>query len=309
VEGRIKKAEEEQKDSVRYWLNRAQYYLGRNEKEQAEQAYQSAMNLPADSLRGEVVGDYGKFMEKNERYKDAERLYRDEIDRVGIQNTEFWLHRLAGLDGKGGVRVGWDEPLIWSWLKVQKEVRFYQAGQMWLERLSHQTNDWASFEKKARDLAAEPSPPPLQYCLGRILYGHGRSREGVQMMTSAYSRWSKNGYPPARNVGDYVLRVLLEQGDLKAAEAIADGLLEEPLCGSNPQWLGDVAVKAAGHGAADLAMRLWERKAALDLVDQEGLEALAAAGLRAKLHQFYSDLSKKAQDNKAIEAALAKLKK
>jgi len=309
VEGRIKKAEEERKDSVRYWLNRAQYYLGRNEKEQAEQAYQSAMNLPADSLRWEVVRDYGQFMEQDKRYKDAERLYRDEIDRVGVQDVEFWLHRLAGLDGKDGVRVGWDEPLIWSWLNKQKEAGFHQRGQDWLERLSRQTNDWASFEKKARDLAAEPSPTPLQYCLGRILYRHGQSREGVQMMTSAYSHWPKHGYPPVRKVGDYLLRVLLEQADLKAAEAIADGLLEEPLCGSNPRWLGDIAVKAAGHGAADLAMRLWERKAALDLVDQEGLEVLAAAGLRAKLHQFYSDLAKKAPDNKSIEAALAKLKK
>ena len=59
VEGRIKKAEEEQKDSVRYWLNRAQYYLGRKEKEQSEQAYQSAMKLPADSLRWEVGREIG----------------------------------------------------------------------------------------------------------------------------------------------------------------------------------------------------------------------------------------------------------
>ena len=196
-----------------------------------------------------------------------------------------------------------------NWLNKQKEAGFYQRGQDWLERLSRQTNDWASFEKKARDLAAEPAPPPLQYCLGRILYGHDQSREGVQMMMSAYSRWPKNGYPPAPYVGDGVLRVLLKQGDLKPAEVIANGLLEEPSCGSNPQWLGDVAVKAAGHGAADLAMRLWERKASLDLVDQKGLEALAAAGLRERLIQFYSDLSKKAPDNKSIEAALVNLKK
>ncbi|HUT61547.1 MAG TPA: hypothetical protein VNA25_27215 [Phycisphaerae bacterium] len=309
VEGRIKEAEKEQKDSVRYWLNRARYYLGRKEKEQAEQAYQSAMKLPADSFRWEVVGDYGVFMEGEKRYKDAERLYRDEIARVGVPSAEFWLSRLTGLHGKGGVQAGWDEPLVWSWLKAQKAAGFHQAGQMWLERLARQADDWAAFERKARELAGDAPPPALQYCLGRILYRHSASREAAEMMTSAYGRWPRDAYPPARRAGDDVLRVLLEQADSKAAEAVADGLLKDPQCGLDPRWLGGTAVEAAGHGALDLAMRLWERKAALDLTDQEGLEALAAAGLRARLAEFYGGLSQKAPNNKAVEAALAKLRK
>lgn len=308
VEGRIKAAEEEQKDSVRYWLNRAQYYTGRGENEQAEKAYQSAMKLPADKLRFDVVRDYAWFMQGQKRYKEAERLYRNEIDRVGVENAEFWLSSLTWLDGKGGVRFGWDEPLIWFWLETQKKTNFYQSAQTRLEQLSRQTDDWAAFEQKARELAGETPPPALQYCLGRILYRHRASREAVEMMTSAYARWPKDAYPPARNVGDDVLRVLLEQGNSKAAEAVTDGLLNDSQCGLNPQWLGDIAVQAASHGATDLAMRLWKRKAALDLTDQEDLEALAAAGLRDQLRTFYGSLSQNAPDNKAVGAALAKLK-
>jgi hypothetical protein len=309
VEGRIKAAQEEQKDSVRYWLNRAGYYTGRGKNEQADKAYQSAMKLPADKLRSDVVRDYAWFMQGQKRYQEADRLYRNEIDRVGIENAESWLRRLTGLDGKGGVRFGWDEPLIWSWLETQKKTRFYQSAQTRLEQLSRQTDDWAAFEQKARELAGENPPPALQYCLGRILYRHRASREAVEMMTSAYARWPKDASPPARNVGDNVLRVLLEQGNSKAAEAVTDGLLNDSQCGLNPQWLGDIAVKAASHGATDLAMRLWKRKAGLDLMNQEGLEALPAAGLRNQLREFYSDLSEEAPNNKAIATALTRLKK
>lgn len=302
VEGRIKEAEEEQKESVRYWLNRAQYYMGRGEKDQAEQAYQSAMKLPADNLRPDVVLDYARFLQGQERYKEAERLYRDEIERVGIENAEFWLH------GRGGVWFGWDDPLIWSWLETQKKTGFHQSAQMKLEQLSRQADDWSAFEQKARGLAGENPPPALQYCLGRILYRHSASREALEMMTSAYARWPKDADPPAR-VGENILYALLEQSEFKAADAVVDALLKNPLWGLNPMRLGENAVKAARLGAADLAMRLWERKAALDLLDQEGLEVLATAGLRDQLSRFYSNLSKKAPGNKAVEAALGKLKK
>jgi hypothetical protein len=317
VEGQIKKAEEEQKDSIQYWLNRAKYYTGRGEKDQVEQAYKSAMNLPADRpFRGDLVRDYGGFLQANKRFKDAERLYRDEIDRVGVQNAESWLKSLWWLNVKGKARFGWDEPLIWSWLNAQKAAGFPQAGQMFLGDLASHADNWAAFERKARELAGDSPPPALQFCLGQILYKHDQSRDGLQMMQSAYSRWPDKVYPPAGYIGEQVLQALLKQNEAKAAEAVVDKLLADPAYGVNDpsygwstKWLGDFALEAARNGAADLAMRLWERKAALDLGDLEGLEVMAAKGLRDRLEKFYRDLSKKAPDNKTIEAALAKLKK
>ena len=47
VEGRIKKAEEERKDSGGYWLSRVEYYRGRRDLHQVEQAYQACAEAPS----------------------------------------------------------------------------------------------------------------------------------------------------------------------------------------------------------------------------------------------------------------------
>jgi hypothetical protein len=315
VEGRIKKAEEEGKDSVRYWLNRAEYYIGRKENDQAEQAFQSAMKLPADDLRHDLVRDYGVFLQNNGRYKNEERLYRDEIDRVGVGvATADWLYSLWALYRYGNVGLGCDDPLFWSWLNARKAEGFHQSSQGFLIDLAEHNDNWATFERKARELAGDNPPPMLQFCLGRILYNHSKSREGMWMMDSAYSRWPADGYPPSGYVATEVLQALLDQNEPKAAEAVVDRLLVDPAYGVynpsygwNTEWLGEFAVKAARRVAADLAMRLWERKAALDLGDLDFLVVLASDGLHDRLIKFYGDLSRKAPDNKAIKEALAKL--
>jgi len=313
VEGRILKAEEEKKDSARYWLNRAQYYLGRKELEPAEQAYQAAMKLPPDGQRFEVVRDYGWFLAGRDRHREAERLFRAEIERVGLQEADFWLNQLENLDGKGGVRVAWDEPLVWDWLAKRKATHFGQAEQWRLEKTARKAAEapgaWPAFEKQARALAADPCPPALQYCLGLILHGRGQTQEGTRLMAAAYDRWPKDAWPPAGNVGDGLMRLMLAQGDVKGAEKIVAGLLDDPARGGDPGWLGEVAVAAARAKAVDLAVRLWQRKMALDLTDQKGLDELAAAGLGEQLRELYSALTKRAPGNQAVAAALQKLER
>ncbi|MBN1909036.1 MAG: hypothetical protein JW818_04795 [Pirellulales bacterium] len=323
VEGRIKQAEKTDKDSIQYWLNRAEYYLGRKEEKQAEHAYQAALKLPPDSRWHDVVGDYGQFLQRHKRYKDAERLYRDEIGRVRIDNTEFWLHRLVSLDGQGGVRVLWDEPLVWAWLEELKNVGFPPTGQMWLRDLSRKAEkakDWPAFEKKVRQFAAAPSPAPLEYYLGRILHDRalldgralsdkdGQLDEGLRMMKVAHARWPKDAFPRADEVANELFRILMQQGDRKAGETLVETLLEQSQYSLNPNWLGNAAVVVAQHGATDLAMRLWKRKTALDLIGQEDLESLASAGLTARLRRHYTALAKKDPENWAIKTALETLK-
>ncbi|MBU4429148.1 MAG: hypothetical protein KKE37_07325 [Verrucomicrobia bacterium] len=315
VEARIKKAEEEQKGSVRYWLNRANYYIGRKEFEQAEQAYQSALKLPPDGHRFEVVRDYGWFLFNRERYGEADKLYRAEIARIGLNDpngsNDFWFHQLERMDGKGGVRFSWDEPLIWQWLSEAKKRNFGQSEQFWLgwaaEKTTKTPEGWAAFEKKARALAADPCSPPLRYCLGTILQGHGQVQEGLRMVVEAYDQWPLNSYPNEIHVGKTVLGAYVGQSDWKNAEKILERLQNKPGFSGLEDSLGGIAVAAAKAGAPDDAMRLWRRKANLDLTKQDGLEALAAAGLAERLRDYYAGLAKRAPDNAAIAAALKKL--
>ena len=310
VAGRIAEAEKVKAGSVRYWVNRAGYYRGRKEPKQVEQAYKEAIKLPPDGWRSTVVKDYAWFLQRHDRHGEAERLYRAEIKRVGLKdaNAGFWLVRLIGLNGKGGISIPWDEPLIWQWLAEQKKRDFGQAAQSRLEHVARRAGDWSAFEIKARALAAEPCPPALRYCLGRILYRKGQGAEGVRMMAEAYARWPKHTWPSRQQVGEQLLRASLAQGDMKTAENTLAGLKDDPLCGQHTEWLGAMAVTAARHNAADLAMRLWRRRAKLDLADQRGLDELAAKGLTARLRTFYSGLAKRASGNRAIVAALSRLK-
>jgi len=315
VEARIKKAEEEKKDSVRYWLNRAGYYIGRKEYEQAEEAFLSAMKLPSDAGYFDVVRDYGWFLFNRQRYLEAEKIFRAEIERVGLNgpngNVAFWFNQLALLDGKGDVRFPWNDPLVWQWLNEEKKRSFSQSAQMRMEWVARKAGEtpagWSAFEKKARALAADPCTPPLRYCLGTILHGHGQAQEGLRMMADAHDHWPVNGYPNACYVSKTLLKAYVGQGDWKKAEKVLAKLQNKPGFSRLERSLGRIALTAANAAALDDAMRLWRRKAALDLTDQDDLEALAAAGLADRLRDFYVGLAKQAPGNGAIAAALKKL--
>jgi len=315
VEAKIKRAEEANKDSVHYWLNRANYYIGRKEYEQAEQAFLSGMKLPADARYFDVVRDYGWFLFNRERYPEAEKIFRAEIERVGFNdpngNVDFWLNQLVRLDGKGDVQFPWDDPLVWQWLSEAKKRGFGQSAQWrmeWAARKAGKTpTGWAAFEKRARVLAADPCTPPLRFCLGRILHSHGQAQEGLRMMADAHGHWPVNGYPGVWEVGETLLGAYLVEGDWKKAEKVLATLENTPGFSKLERSLGQIALAAAKAAALDDAMRLWRRKAALDLTELDDLEALAAAGLAERLHDFYTGLAKQAPDNGAIAAALKKL--
>jgi len=310
VEKRIKKAEKENRDSVQYWLKRARYYAGRKELEQEEEAYKMALKLPAAKRYFDVIRDYAWFLQRQERYREAEKLYRDEIARVGAtsHSVHFWLNQLTNIDGKGGVRVRWDEPALWDYLAERKKHSFGQTPQWRLAWAAKKAGkQWTAFEKRLLTLAAAPAPCSLEYCAGRMLYRNGRKKEGLRMMTAAYARWDENAYPDDDDVGEDLMEIHLERSDWRSAERVFDRLQDHKYFQDSLKWLGRLAVSAAKTGAADDAMRLWKRHARLDLTNHNGLAEMASAGLAHTLRTYYSELSKKAPGNPAIAAALKEL--
>jgi hypothetical protein len=257
-----------------------------------------------------VVRDYGWLLSSLGRSEEAAWLYRGEIARIGMDGeVDFWLNQLINLDGKGGVHVGWDEPLLWEWLAGQKKS-FGQSAQshLWSAYLgAKDAGAWKTFEAKARALAAEPCPAPLQYYFGYLLHHHGETAEGLKMMVPAWDRWGTNDYPDAYNVGPEVLGYLLAARDGKRAEQVLDRVLKDPVNGQDTRWLGEFAVRAADAGFREMAMRLWRARSALDLSDQRDLEKLASKGMAKDLRDFYAGLAKRAPGNEAIASALKKV--
>jgi hypothetical protein len=329
VEGRIKKAEEECKDSGGYWLSRVEYYSGRHDLHQVEQAYQAALKLPpdrADSRRHDVMWDYGWFLIHQNRLLEVARLWRDEAERLGPKapDTDGWLHGLLTVEYQGGPRVKWDDPLFWQWLAARREVDISSCPDELLGRAADMSGPSEEFEKKARAVAAGPCPVVLRFRLGEILHNRannrandpntlaGRTRnkthEGLRMMADAYDRWPNRAYPDKRTVGPRLLQAYLAEGEAADAEKLLETLLrEEPSFGEDPQWLAGFAVAAAKGRALDLAMRLWRAKANLDLTDQRGLEELAANGAASRLRDFYSALAKQDPGNAFVAMARNKL--
>jgi Tfp pilus assembly protein PilF len=310
VENRIKKAEEENKDSVRYWLGRAKYYTGRKEHEQAEDALKKALALPPDQNRYGVMFDYAQFLLKRGKHTKLEALYRAEIKRIGVKHAyaPFWIQGLQYLNGKGGVRFPWNDPILWEWFELQKATGFGQKAQGSLKwAAEHAGGEWANFKRRAMALADPNSPPPLRYAMGKILHRKNASGEGLAMMEAAFDQWPEGGYPVRMHIRGELKWIYLQQGSWRKAEKLFQADYDRLASPARIEWLRQLAVAAAKAGDKDEAMRFWTRRARQDLTDHKGLSELASLGMKDRLTAYYKALARRAPKNAAIAAALKQL--
>lgn len=312
VKGRIKKAEGPRKNSERYWLARAQYYIGRKENAEAEKAYKSALVLKPDRDRFAVVRDYGWFMSELKRHRDAETLFRSELERVGVgdSNSEFWIQQLKNLDGKGEVSFVWDDPIMWQWLALQRKTFFGQQAQLnlqWCWRKA--ANERPKFWVKAKTLAGEKPSAPLDYIFGNLLASEGKKVEAVKRMASAWDRWTAHDYPWRYHVGPELMGLFVGQGSWQEAEKVLISLRDVRGFSESEEmeWLEVLALSAAQAGSKDDAMRLWQERVRHGLTDYRGLRELVSHGLRERLSIYYAGLAKLSPGNDAIIAARREL--
>jgi hypothetical protein len=183
VEGRIKKAEAIGKDSVGYWLKRANYYAGRRESKEQEKAYLAALALPDNpdeytvTMRGnniprrfEAVRAYCWFLEKQKRFGALETFYRKEIQREGIDSRHY--KKLIRIIGRKGTRCTWDDPMIWAAVAKRKELGEL-AGAYELVSLLADVDpgpNWRVREVKLIECLGKTPPPELLWSLAETLY-------------------------------------------------------------------------------------------------------------------------------------------
>lgn len=314
VEGRIKEAEGSRKNSERYWLARAQYYIGRKETAEAEKAYKSALALKPGRERFSVVRDYGWFMSGMGRRRDAETLFRSELERVGVggSDSEFWIQQLKNLDGEGGVTFAWNDPIMWQWLALKRKTYFGQQAQWnlrwcWRKAADERPKFWV----KAKALAGEKPSAPLDYIFGTLLASEGKKIEALKRMASAWDRWTTPAYPEHRQVGLELMGLYVGQGNRQEAEKVLLSLRNVAGFSESAEkdWLARLATSAAQAGNKDDAMRLWQERVRHGLTDHRGLRELASHGLRKRLSAYYTELAKRAPGNDTIAIALKELAK
>lgn len=309
IENRIKKAEEENKDSVRYWLARARYYTGRKEHEQAGAALEKALALPPDQHRFRAMEVYARYLANQGNHAKAESLFRAELKRVGVKGrgANFCIHQLMKLNGKGGVKFAWNDPILWEWFEFHKASGSgrVQGNLEWAAK--HARGEWANFKRRAMALADPNSPPPLRYAMGNILHQKNASAEGLAMMEAAFAQWPDGGYPSRQHVRGKLRSIYLQQGSWRKAQKMFQADYDRLASRDRIGWLRQLAVSAAKAGDKDEAMRFWMRRARQDLTDHEGLRELASLGMKDRLTAYYKALAKRAPKNVAVAAALKQL--
>jgi len=310
IEKRIKKAENENKDSVQYWLRRASYYIGRKEHDQANDAFQKALALPPDDYRRSAVGEYARFLIRTcKQYDRAERMLREELRRIApnydvVSPLVYWL---LELDSKYDVPISADDPLLWQFL-ADREMYGYQEERV-LKVLLEKSRSAAAtdfFCARALKLAGPGAPPSRRHIVGRILLRADRARQAAPLLEDAFRRWPHPAtrFQPARPL----LAAYLETGDLKSAEETLRSVRIQLHISELKSWLADLAITAAEDGDEDNALRLWRKRANVDMNDLDQIDDLVAAGMRQRLQAYYADVQNRDPNNRAVEAALAKLK-
>ncbi|NQU23214.1 MAG: hypothetical protein HQ567_18195 [Candidatus Nealsonbacteria bacterium] len=305
IEGRIKKAEEENKDSIRYWLRRAAYYIGRQEDGLAEDAFKSALALPADGSRPGAVQQYAGFLVRKREYSRANELLREELERIGWNDgsAEYLVHDLLELDRRAQFKFRSDDPLLWRFLAERKGYDYREENVLraFLNKFRASGNEQAFWDKVLK-LAGPGSDPRRRFVVGKFLLHYDRAEQAVPLLEDALRRWAYSSL--REQMGSTLLRAYLETGDWRMAEQMFRSLRSQKTFSDVRQCLADLALAAAKNADKDDSLRLWKERANLDLTDLEELNELAAAGMKKPLADFYSKLAKRDPNNKAVARAL-----
>ncbi len=309
IEKRIKKAEAKNENSVQYWLSRASYYIGRKELDQADGAFKRALALPPNDYRRSAVGEYARFLIRTcKQYDLAKRVLREEFQRIA-PNYDVGsplLYWLLELDSKYKVPISADDPLLWKFLADRERYEYQEERALKiLLGKSRSAAATDSFGTRALKLAGPDAHPSRRYIVGRVLLRAGRAPQATPLLKDAFRRWPHPAtrFQPARPL----LAACLETGDLELAEETLGSVRVQLHISELKSWLADLAIAAAKEGDQDNALRLWRKRANVDMNDLERIDDLVAVGMRQRLQAYYADVKNRDPNNRAVETALARL--
>jgi len=127
IEARIKEQEKLSEDDPQYWRKRAEYYHGRQEPENEEQALLKALSLTTPQplpdqrtkgytdMRSWILSDYAHFLERMKRVPEAVVLLRKELaDAPAQSESSKRAARFLAFDFEKHISV--DDDLLWNWL-------------------------------------------------------------------------------------------------------------------------------------------------------------------------------------------------
>jgi hypothetical protein len=320
VETKILRDEVSRRTTPEYWMERAQYYSGRDEEELELETYRQALvalpNNPRDvrvaSARLQLVRQFAFFMgDKESRHQELARMLEREF-RSAPPDTDY-AFRIAELITQNELEL---DDLRDSLLLRQPALfgRLFDAHQEWgnaEELLVEDVTDreGVSLEQKQKiwsELERRVTHPGSvrAYTLAQVMIANKQWPRAITLLegyikNALPSNWE--GYEPAA-MRD-LLDAYAQRRDWRAAEKLLLGerdLFWESL----PADLGKVALAAGKQGATNDAMRLWRLSANLDRRAMRNLSQLAQTSARPELLKFYAEMRKEDPDSSIPDMAL-----
>ncbi len=265
IEGRIKEQEKLSEDDPQYWRKRAQYYRGRREPDNEEQALLKALSLTKPmplpeqqtkgyaDLRSWILNDYAHFLKRTKRVPEAIVLIRKELtNSPAASASSKRAARLLAFDFEKHIRA--DDDLLWNWLSERPKWEHTEQRLLWRMLENADRNAVADHFSRAENLA-EDKDPTRALSLGWIMNRMDHSRRSIPLLEYAVEA---AGDEQLKEQAAFTLfESYLDVRDWSRAEQIFPEARKRLTVPEETDWYTRIAVAAAASGEKAEAMRIW----------------------------------------------------
>jgi hypothetical protein len=323
VETKLLREEATRRDTAEYWIERADYYSGRNEDQLQLQAYREGLlavpNHPRDAQaatqRLELVSRFAFFLgdSDNDEARHAELVELLKREFTSAPPETDYAFRIAELLTQNELEV---EPLRTSLLTSKPALfarllaarkEWEQSEQSLIESVTsgdEVTTDqkkkiWAELER----LIDHPGSTRA-YTMAEVMVANEEWPRAIALLdgyirNALPSNW--DGYKP--EAMHDLLNAYAKAGDWKAAERFLYQQ-RDLFADSYAALLATIAVAAGKRDATDDAIRLWRLSANLDRRDLSNLSQLAQTSAKPELRKLYLQMKKEDPESFIPEVAL-----
>jgi len=300
IESRLQEEEKKSENDPEYWRKRAQYYQGRREPDQEEQALRKGLALTSPQLEAEqpsrehmdwrswLLADYAHFLARVNRGAEAMALLRKEIEQAPAtsESAKKAAHLLA-FDFQKQVSV--HDKVLWTWLANRPKWEYTEKRLLWRMLENAERDDLNKYFLRAEELAK--GDPSRAHTLGWIMNRMQFPERSIPLLE--YAVETAHDHESKERAVFILFESYLDIGDWRQAEQVFPEASKQLTPTEVPDWYSRIAVIAAAAGKKAEAMRIWKAVANVNPAQLADLDELVKFGLRDELIAFYGEMAEK----------------
>ncbi len=304
VETHILDKEEKEKDSAEYWLERANYYIGREEQEKAIEAFNKGLELAEakisqskmTDIRKNIISRYWRYMVKIGRVDEVIPLLENEIKTAhpdnGSARQAVWA--FIHLQQDHLYEINHEDDWLWDYLINQRD-RFDDRLLRYLYKNAPEEKNRTMFDKIEESLKNAEPQKAKDFISFLTTYGFpGRAIRIYESMKDEERKHHRN---------HSIFRCYLMLNDWKGAELFAK---QSGMIGLDTYE--KLALEATKTHEYKDALRVWRKASNYDLAFLTPLYTLGKTGLKHNLMNYYISLQQRLPQSWIPQQAIQILK-